>query len=143
MTHSLTLKGSVLKGVIEGPLPSMKNGRRIVTRGARGFGRPVSIKSEDALGFFAKVRDAFWVAVAEQTINAGSVPMKGRLVLTATVYYPSLRSDLDVELLKDSLQAAGLIENDRWIREEHLVAEVDRERPRVEFTVRASQSAER
>lgn len=140
---TLTLKGNVLKGRIDGKVPSMKNGRRIVYRGAGQFKRPVSIKAREAIEFFERVRDAYLVAIGEGTLDAAEIPLDGRLVLTATVYYPSMRNDLDVEILKDSLQATGLIGNDRAIREEHLWAEVDRDRPRVEFTVMASQSGER
>ena len=52
-----------------------------------------------------------------------------------TVYYPSLRQDLDPALVYDLLQTTRVVMNDRYIREKHEFAEVDRKNPRVEILV--------
>lgn len=57
------------------------------------------------------------------------------LALVAVVYYRSRRSDLSVELLKDCIERAGIIKNDRSIRLEVLLGLVDKEDPRVLFSL--------
>ena len=59
------------------------------------------------------------------------------LALWAHVHYQSNRSDLSVELLKDLLQKAGVVSNDRWIKAELLFASIDRDNPRVEVELYA------
>lgn len=49
------------------------------------------------------------------------------------VLYPSFRQDLDCSLVYDLLQKAGVVANDRFIREKHEYAEIDRKNPRVKI----------
>ena len=62
-------------------------------------------------------------------------PLAGELVLEAVVWYLSERPDLDDALLCDALQMAGVIGNDRQIREKHLSHFIDRSNPRVELAI--------
>lgn len=54
---------------------------------------------------------------------------------TITVYYRDMRSDLDAAFVYDLLQKAGVIRNDRYIREKHEVARIDKACPRVEIQI--------
>ena len=61
-------------------------------------------------------------------------PFRFPLILYAKVYWRSWRSDVDISLIKDSLQAAAVIANDRLIRFEIVDGtEVDGKRPRAEI----------
>ena len=49
-----------------------------------------------------------------------------------SVWYRDWRSDVDVELIYDCLQLAGVVSNDRWIREKFVYgAHIDKDNPRV------------
>lgn len=61
--------------------------------------------------------------------------IEGDVVMTATIYYQSLRSDLDDSLICDVLEKAGVIKNDRQIKEKHLFHGLDRANPRIEVEV--------
>jgi Holliday junction resolvase RusA-like endonuclease len=52
------------------------------------------------------------------------------------VWYQSRRSDLSTELLFDLLQKSGIILNDRQIEHVESFKGLDRDAPRVHFTVR-------
>lgn len=86
---------------------SMKNSRRLVFTGHT----PRLIKSEAAQQF---ERDAgrFFRAMRP------NLPFRptDKLALTCIVRYADYRRDLDIELVKDVLQAAGVIPNDKQIR---------------------------
>lgn len=110
---------------IYGVLASGKNSR-IITRTKAG--RMMSIKSERAQGF----RNDF----LKQIPYWAKKGLEGDIALTARIYYPSRRSDLDDTLLCDLIQEAGIILNDRQIKEKHLYGYVDPKNPRVEFAVR-------
>jgi len=110
----------------------MKN-RRILARGK--MGRPMFIKSREAQG---------WAATAERQILASLPPsFSGPVRLTASVYHCRKSStnsaiafpDLDVELLCDVLEKAGVIENDRLIVTKICNKYYDKERPRVEAII--------
>lgn len=134
MTSTLTLADGVLRGCLDGPLPSMKNGRRLVRRGWAGT--PASIKSADALGFMKRVQDAYWIAVAAGTLEPGDVPMTGALRIHAWVYQDGRRrQDVDIELLCDSLQAVGLVADDFDFWDKRARRRIDARWPRVEFEV--------
>jgi Holliday junction resolvase RusA-like endonuclease len=122
------LVGHSLQGLIHGPLPTKSNSRRLVRRG----GRIVSIKSQEALDW----TERFTAAASEIRSTEGFRPLHGKLYLTVDVYPDSMRRDLDVELLCDALQRAGLIRNDRDLWDKHAVRKpVDKANPRVWFEV--------
>jgi hypothetical protein len=123
-------------GVIYGGLSNKSNSRRIFNG--------ISIKAEAALDFVDKVkilgravraRGQMRGATSEKDVKAGL----RTLVLSAVVYGASWRRDLDVELLPDALQEAGVINNDRSIREKHYWWRLDKGLPRIEFTVKISE----
>ncbi len=58
------------------------------------------------------------------------------LMAIVSVWYPSWRQDVDVEIVWDLLQKCGVVSNDRWIREKHIFgARIDPINPRVEIEV--------
>src|SRR5881296_2591641 len=94
---------------ITGTVVSLKNSRRLVRKPRTG--KPFSIKSADAERW---MRDAVAQIPAKyRGLRVGSRDQLLRAVIT--VWYPSLRSDLDVGAVYDALQLAGVISNDRWI----------------------------
>jgi Holliday junction resolvase RusA-like endonuclease len=111
-----------------GNLPRKSNQRRIV----KVKNRPLLIKSKNALAY----EQTFMGQVpeyAKQSYGDADHP----LALWAHVHYQSNRSDLSVELLKDLLEKAGVVSNDRWIKAEFLFASIDRDNPRVELALYA------
>jgi len=137
MVDSLILKGSTLTGEIEEVPPSIKNGRRILYVGAQGFKRPISARSQKAIAFYGRMRDLYFVAISEGKLDALAVPLEGRLSLDAVIYMDDQsKRDLDIESLKDALQAAGLVKNDFDFWRISMRREIDRFRPRVSFVVR-------
>lgn len=118
--------GGSVEGLIFGDLPGKANSRRVVSRGHSG--RPMVIKSADAMAWDKHMR-----IVAALTWH--EAPLEGDLSLTIRVWYSSMRRDLEIELLKDSLQRAGVLLNDRQIIHVDAYRLLDRERPRVEFSL--------
>ena len=57
------------------------------------------------------------------------------LHVSIVVYYPSLRRDLDLEIVYDALQLAGVISNDRWIRAKIQTAFIDAKNSRCEIKI--------
>jgi len=113
-----------------GALVSLKNSRRILRQPRTG--KPFSAKSEAA----ARYREDFLLQVppeAKRGLGSQTEPLRA----TITVWYPSWRNDLDVGLVLDLLQESGVIANDRWVREQHVWAEVDAANPRADITVEA------
>lgn len=107
--------------------PRKSNQRRLVRRG-RG-GPPMIIKSKNA----EKYRKHFIASVPEKYRDLNFGTLEDDLRLDIIVWYTSRRPDLSVELIKDNLEAAGVIKNDRYIREEHLYGFVDKENPRTKI----------
>jgi Holliday junction resolvase RusA-like endonuclease len=109
--------------VIEGEPASKANSRRVVRRGR--FTRV--IKSEKALSYVAQLREQIAPLPPERML-------RGRLCLTAYVFYASNRPDLDISLILDALQ--GLVyTNDRQVREMHLHHHIDRAQPRTRLHI--------
>jgi len=104
--------------VVKGHLASKSNGRR------KAWGGRI-IKSAAALDFLE--------AFAWQVKAPKEGPFAGPVSITAWVYYADRRRDLDTSLLQDAIQAAGIIENDRAILEQHAFRFVDKANPRVVF----------
>jgi hypothetical protein len=114
--------------VILGNLPRKSNQRRIV----KVRNKPLIIKSKQALAY----TDSFLKQVPEES-KLGLGDKQNPLALWAHVHYQSNRSDLSVELLKDLLEKAGVVTNDRWIKAEFLFAAIDQDHPRVELALYA------
>lgn len=109
---------SAVSFTVFGQCWSMKNGKR------GKFKNPAALAFE---------RDFGLQVPPEAKRNLGSE--NTTLRTTVRVWYPSWRQDLDVAIVYDLLQKTGVIYNDRWIREKHEFAEVDKKNPRVEITV--------
>lgn len=114
--------------VILGHLPSMKNRRRIIQN--KRTGQRSVIKSEESLRYAI----AFGLQVppeCKQALGGEKAPLRA----IVSVFYNSFRSDLDCAAVYDLLQQTGVVSNDRWIREKHEYAGVDKLNPRVEITI--------
>lgn len=103
-----------------GHLASKSNSRRKTNWGG-------IIKSDAALQFV----DDFH----KQVRNAPE-PYKGQVALMADVWYRDRRRDLDISLLQDCIQTAGIIKNDRQIVYIKARRFIDKENPRVVFELR-------
>lgn len=109
--------------VIEGEPASKANSRRVVRRGR--FTRV--IKSQKALDYVAQLRKQIKPLPENEML-------RGRLCLTAHVFYASNRPDLDISLILDALQ--GIVyTNDRQVREMHLHHHIDRAQPRTRLHI--------
>lgn len=113
---------------VPGQLGSKSNQRQLVTFGRGENRRPALIKSAKARAY----ESAFMAAILGSGL-APKEPYEGPVVLVAGCHYEDRRRDLDVALLQDCLQRAGIIKNDRQVEEIHAYRYVDKERPRVEF----------
>lgn len=129
-----TREGEVIRGVLHGELPTKSNQRRIFN------GR--SIKSQKALDFTERVKivaRAFAGRIGHPLVGATNVQdlRRGRqlLYLSAMVYGESFLRDLDVELLPDALQHAGVINNDRAIRRKFYWWMLEPKNPRIVFEI--------
>lgn len=110
-------------GTIKGEPASKANSRRLVKRG----GRPFFIKSQKALDY----AEAAVLQVPQLGLDQ---MLRGRLSLTAHVWYSTQRPDLDISLILDLLQGR-VYHNDRQVREMHLHHHLDREQPRTRLFV--------
>jgi len=111
---------------IFGQLPSLKNRRRLIP--GKGNRRPMIIKSKDAMEY----EQAFLMAIPQRM----RVGYDGPVSVKVRVWYQSRRSDLSTELLFDLLAKSGIILNDRQIEHVESFKGLDREHPRLHFTVR-------
>jgi len=134
--------GVLLRGILYFRSVSMKNTRRVVWVGKKGQKkRPMVIKSEEALDFEDRVRVAVLASELPSCPIAGATSMGtishgySKLCLHATVYQPDMRRDVDVELLADCLQKFGVVTNDRAFWRKTADRELDKDHPRIEFTV--------
>lgn len=120
---------SLVSGTIEGKVVSKANSRRATRSG-------LFIKSADALAF----EQTAWAQIPHDL-----TPMVGDVLFIATIYYANYRPDLDESLLLDVLQQRknkagnvffnGVYLNDRQVKAKIILHAIDKERPRVEFTV--------
>ena len=55
--------------------------------------------------------------------------------MTITVWYINKRPDLDVSLIQDILEKAGVYKNDRLVHEIHAYKKFDKENPRLEVEI--------
>lgn len=119
----------LVSGSINAKVVSKANSRRVTRSG-------LFIKSQDALDFETETA---------RQIPHDLTPIEGDVLLIATIYYPSLRQDLDESLVMDVLQQHknkagqvwfnGIYVNDRQIKAKIILHALDKENPRVEFTV--------
>jgi len=91
-------------------------------------GKPMFIKAEKALAFEK-------AAVAMMWLKRPAAPFDCDLKVTCRIYYPTRRNDLDPSLCWDCLQKAGVIANDRLLKEQHIHWGLDPAQPRVEITL--------
>ena len=114
--------------VIRGQPPRKSNSREIVRN--RRTGKWMVIKSKAARKWMA---DAIKQVPTAAKLGIGSAehPLK----VTYHVFYASRRPDLSTELIKDMLEAAGVISNDRHIYQEHAYKFFDKHHPRVHVVV--------
>jgi Holliday junction resolvase RusA-like endonuclease len=116
--------------LIIGQPPSKSNRRKIARAGRGKNARPILIKSPEARQY---VKDFLSQVPDQVKLNLGNIDES--LMVVYIVWYRSRRSDLSVELIKDALQAAEVIANDRYIQEEHLYGFVDKENPRTHILI--------
>lgn len=118
MLFMITLK-------IDGDLMSKSNSRIMTTRGGRTrlIKKPKAIEYEES---------ALWQLKGQLR---GHVTFTRPVRLDVRVWYSSMRPDLDVSLLQDVLEKAGVYKNDRLVEEIHAHRFLDRENPRLEVTI--------
>lgn len=115
--------------IIYGKLYGKANNRKVIIN--KRTGRPMVIKQ---LGAFTFEKD-FMLQVKKIP-----VPYKGKVALSALVYYPNNRQDLEIELLKDCIEKAGIVKNDKQIVEYRRIKRSscpDPIKPRVIFALRS------
>lgn len=103
--------------VIEREPASKANSRRLV----RFHGISRLIKSSKALSFAQFVK---------ATVSPASPLLTGDLAIFIKIYYATRRPDLDESLILDVLQGVAY-ENDRQIKEKHIVWGLDKNNPRA------------
>jgi Holliday junction resolvase RusA-like endonuclease len=117
----------MIKFTVFGVCYSMKNSKTLTSRG----GRPRMVKHWKASAF---ERDfLLQVPACYRSLAMGSSEFP--LSATVTAFYPNRRQDLDVEIVWDLLQKAGVVSNDRFIRRKVAIWGLDPSSPRVEIEV--------
>lgn len=106
---------------ILGELCSKSNSRRIVTRGKY----PRIIKSQKALDY----EKSALIQIASQLKN--HKPFTNYVGIEAHIWYGSRRPDLDVSLLQDILEKAGIYKNDRQVIEIKALKYLNKKEPKV------------
>jgi len=106
---------------VDGQLCSKSNSRRIVNYG----GKPRLIKSQKALDYEASALIQLKPQLRDHKM------FEGYLRLEVHVWYQSKRPDLDITLIQDTLEHAGVYKNDRQVVEIHAFKYWDKERPRI------------
>jgi|SRR3989338_9120014 len=120
--NSICTRGNTLwQATILGEPASKANSRKLV----RVHGQPLFIKSKKARGY-----ESDFLAQARPCADG---PIEGSLAFIGHFFYRSERPDLDASLVFDCLQKAGVIKNDRQIREIHVYHGIDKENPRAEI----------
>ena len=108
---------------IKGEPASKSNSRRLI----RVKGKARVIKSEKALRY----KEEFL-----SQVKALEDPLEGDVEFGVVVWYATRRPDLDVSLIMDLLQDAGVIKNDRQIKIIRAYHQLDKENPRVVIGLR-------
>lgn len=117
-----------IKLTIFGNLLSKSNSRVFTTFG----GRPRLLKAPKAISY---VNAAILQVKSELRLATGFETYEGPVRMVATIWYSSRRPDLDVSLLQDVLEKAGVYKNDRQVHEIVATKKLDKENPRVEVEI--------
>lgn len=114
----------IYQQVIQGKLPSKSNCYKIVTLYGHG-----SLAKQKVLKEYEK---SFYLQCGLRNAN-----IKGFFKLSVDVYHENMRPDLDngLKILLDCLQSCKAIQNDRQCVEIHARKLIDKEKPRIEFTI--------
>lgn len=110
--------------VVPGSLRRKDNGRQIVYN--KKTEKLMVIKSKASLSY-AQAFMQFVPEQAKQRYGSKEFP----LLLWANIFYQSNRSDVSIELLKDLLQKAHVVSDDRWIKTHFVFGQIDKENPRT------------
>lgn len=121
----------IATATIQGNIPSIKNRRRLIP--GKGNRKPMIIKSKDAMDY----EQLFLLSIPKKM----RVGYEGPVSVRARIWYQSRRSDLSVELLYDLIAKAGIILNDRQIMHCECWKGLDKESPRLHFTVKKWEEA--
>jgi len=131
-----------LRFTILGECASKSNQREVAVIGPKDARRSILRKSEKALAYVA--------GALRQIPPRCRVRLQGPIAMRITLYYASMRPDLDEQLLLDALQdqwgkdkvagkrvliQAGVYSNDRQIIERHTYRRQDAANPRAEVEV--------
>jgi Holliday junction resolvase RusA-like endonuclease len=118
----------IIQFTMPGDVPSLKNsaGMKLSQRKRTQFDNP-EVK--------AYKRDFFYGVSKEfRGKNLGS--KSGLLGCIIRIYHRDWRRDADVEIIYDCLQTAGVVLNDRWIRNKLVLGDMlDADNPRAEITL--------
>lgn len=106
---------------ISGELCSKSNSRRIVNFG----GHPKIIKSAKALAYEQSA------LMQIKTQLRAHREFQKSIILELHIYYASRRPDLDVSLIQDIFEHAGIYKNDRQVVEIHAYKYLDKDSPRL------------
>jgi hypothetical protein len=127
----MTKSPKLISGYITGKVVSKANSRRVTRSG-------LFIKSADALAF----EQTAWAQIPHDL-----TPIEGDVLFIATIYYANRRPDLDESLVLDVLQQQknkagqvwfnGVYVNDRQVKAKIILHALDKDNPRIEFTVAA------
>nr|DAH35764.1 MAG TPA: Endodeoxyribonuclease RusA [Caudoviricetes sp.] len=112
------------KQIIYGSIPSKSNSYKIVTLGGHG----TLAKTKET----KKYEESFFMQCSIRNTDINK-----RFKLTVDVYFSSDRPDLDnaLKCVLDCLQAVSAIRNDRLCAEICARKLIDKESPRIEFTI--------
>jgi hypothetical protein len=107
--------------IIYGTVPSKSNSYRIAGR----------------FIYKTKVLKDYEASFIEQCKVYKDVNLEGNLKIILKVYYPNRKSDLDgvTKAVLDLLQKVNAFENDNKVAELFLYKGLDKENPRIEFTI--------
>lgn len=111
----------IIKFTIYGQLWSMKNAK-IPTRSG------IWIKNPKAL--------AFEKSFIRQVTGNLKQNLSGKLLIVGAIWYPSMRQDVDGELICDCCQKAGIVSNDRDFWHKYFYrAGIDKNNPRIDIEI--------
>jgi hypothetical protein len=120
--------------LVLGNLSSKSNNRqigkiwRVGKDGAKKLS-PFSRKSDSAL---------LWTDDFLKQVPRPKQAYNAPVFLSVSIYYSSRRPDLDIALLQDAIQKAGIIVNDRWVEKLYVQKNISKSRPRVIFELKAT-----
>ncbi|MBC8399660.1 MAG: RusA family crossover junction endodeoxyribonuclease [Flavobacteriales bacterium] len=113
------------KYIIKGDCPSKSNQYKVIRLGNRcGLGKQKSLYDYEK-------------SFLNQMLNYNYETIEGEFKFEIDVYYPNRRKDLDnsLKVVLDCLQKAQAIKNDNKCLEIIAKKHLDKEEPRIEFTI--------